>query len=88
MSPGWGLHNFELALRRWRNVEFPAASMVDRVEDWRTAVESDGLDAIEPWAVISDDDDFVGRVPGTPTIVSGTLIAHERLVIVHAFEGH
>jgi hypothetical protein len=46
-----------------------------------------GLDAIERWLIITEDGDFVGRVPETPVIVSGWLIVNEELLIVKAFEG-
>jgi hypothetical protein len=69
---GWGFHNFELAFRR---------------RNWRSGIEMRGIDALEPWAVISEENDFVARVPGTSVLVSGTLVAYEQLVIVERIEG-
>ena len=86
-SPGWGLHNFDLALRRWKRTSNPSDELVAQVKNWRSAVEMQGLVALEPWAVISEDDDFVARIPGTQVVVSGTLLPYEELVIIQKFEG-
>ncbi len=85
-DPGWGVHNFELALRRWWRDYSPDLELVDRLRRWRADLEAHGIITMEPWALMSDDD-FVGRIPGTPTIVSGLLIPYEQLVIVRAVVG-
>jgi hypothetical protein len=85
--PGWGLHNFELAFLRWKRTNEPSEALQELVRNWRSAVEMRGIEAIESWAVISDDDDFVARIPGSPVIATGTLIANEQLVIVKEFDG-
>lgn len=86
--PGWGIHNFDLALVRWRREHHPSAELLSQVKNWRDGIEARGLEALEPWAVISDEDgDFVARIPGTEIIVDGTLLAHEQLVIVRSLNG-
>jgi hypothetical protein len=81
------LHNFDLALRRWQRLDNPGDALIAQVKNWRSAIEVRGLEPLEPWAVMSDDDDFVARIPGTPVVVSGTLLLHEQLVIIQKFEG-
>jgi len=76
-----------LALRRWKRANQPSDSLVEQVKNWRSAIEMRGLETLEPWAVISDDDDFVARIPGSPVVVTGTLLAHEQLVIIQRFQG-
>ena len=84
---GWGLHNFDLALRRWKREAAPSEELLDQVMNWRSGIESRGVQALERWAVISDDDDFVARVPGTDVVVTGWLLALEQLVIVRSIDG-
>ncbi len=86
-SPGWGIHNFELALRRWWRDYSPSADLADRLKAWRDELESNGIKDMEPWMLIGDEDEFIGRIPGTPVIVSGILVPYERLMIVHTFVG-
>lgn len=50
-------------------------------------MESNGIKDMEPWMLIGDEDEFIGRIPGTPVIVSGILVPYERLMIVHTFVG-
>ena len=42
---------------------------------------------MEPWVFISDDDEFIGRIPNTPVIVSGELVPYEQLIVIRAFAG-
>ena len=86
-QPGWGLHNFDLALVRWKREHHPSAELLAQVKNWRSGIEARGLEALEPWGVVSDDDDFVARIPGIQIIVDGTLLAHEQLVIVRSLDG-
>jgi hypothetical protein len=86
MALGWGVHNFDLAFRRWTADE-PSDELQEQVRNWRSGIQMRGIDALEPWAVISEEDDFVARVPGTSVLVSGTLVAYEQLVIVERIEG-
>ena len=86
-GPGWGIHNFELALRRWWREYSPSAEQAQRLRNWRDELESQGIIVMEPWMVVSDADEFIGRIPDTPVIVSGVLVPYEQLVIVHAFVG-
>lgn len=85
--PGWGIHNFELALRRWWRDYSPSAELADQLRAWRDELESQGITGMEPWMVIGDDDEFIGRIPGTPITVSGILVPYEQLVIVQKFVG-
>lgn len=86
-APGWGVHNFELALRRWWRDFSPEPDLVDQLRAWRDQIESEGIIVIEAWALIGDDDEFIGRIPNTQVIVSGELVPYEQLVVVRAFIG-
>ena len=86
-DPGWGLHNFDLALKRWIRHEKPSDALVEQVKNWRSGIEQRGVEVIERWAVISDDDDFVARIPGTSVMAAGQLLAYEQLVIMRSFQG-
>lgn len=48
-QPGWGLHNFDLALVRWKREHHPSAELLAQVENWRSGIEARGLEALEPW---------------------------------------
>lgn len=76
-----------MALRRWWRDYSPELELVDRLRTWRGELESQGIIIMEPWMIISGEDEFLGRIPNTPTTVSGLLVPYEQLIIVHSFHG-
>ena len=86
MASHWRIEGFDAARDDWRKngSPLPDATLVSVVNGWRGTVERKGL----PLETVMDDaGNFVVRVMGTNTIVSGFADFHRETIHVYRIEG-